>query len=99
MLADSIQITDLSDLRKYVNETLCECEQLEVGAFEVTERILMRGPTPCGIFFCLHGSRSVVTTAIWETDRNTLLFYNSSGDRFLKTQMEAAPCLEANLTN
>lgn len=86
-------IHDLSDLRRYVHHTLCEQNQLELGAFEVTERILVRGRRPCGIFFCLDGPRSVKLTAIWETDRNSVLFYSSSGERVLKTQLIHAPQL------
>ena len=37
---------------------------------------------------------SVKLTAIWETERNTILFYGSSGERTAKTQLEAAPRLE-----
>ena len=94
MLADSCQIHNLNDLRNYVNETLCQNDQLEIGAFQLTERILMRGERPCGMFFCLHGPRQVKFTAVWETDRNTVLFYGSTGERFQKTQLVAAPSLE-----
>lgn len=94
MLARSRQILSLDDLRKYVNETLCQHDQLEVGQFEMTERILVRGGRPCGIFFCVHGPRSVKVTAIWETDQNTVLFYSSTGQRFHKTQLITAPRLE-----
>jgi hypothetical protein len=89
----SLQIRDLNDLRNFVQQTLCEQNQLEPHAFEVTERILVRGERPCGIFFCLFGPRSVKLTAIWETDRNTILFYSSSGQRTLKTQLVQAPSL------
>lgn len=93
MSANPLHIQDLGDLRHYVHHTICNQNQLEPGAFEVTERILVRGRRPCGIFFCLHGPRSVKLTAIWETDRNTVLFYNSSGERVLKTQLIQAPSL------
>jgi hypothetical protein len=33
----------------------------------------------------------VKLTAIWETDRNTILFYSSSGERVGKTQLVQAP--------
>lgn len=49
----------------------------------MTERILVRGGNPCGIFFCVHGPRSVKLTAIWETERNTILFYGSAGERIV----------------
>jgi hypothetical protein len=93
MSADTLEIQDLDDLRNFVHSTLCEQNQLEKDAFDITERILVRGRRPCGIFFCLHGPRSVKLTAIWETQRNTILFYGSSGERTLKTQLVPAPKL------
>jgi hypothetical protein len=93
MSAQPLQLNNLNQLRTYVHHALCEENELEIGAFQVTERILVRGRTPCGIFFCLHGPRSVKLTAIWETDRNTILFYNSVGERVRKTQLVQAPVL------
>jgi len=60
----------------------------------MTERILTRGGKPCGIHFCLHGPRLARLTAIWETDRNQVLFYGMRGERFQKTQLIEAPRLE-----
>ena len=88
------EIYSLEELREYVNETLCEHYQLQIDAFEMTERILYRAGKPCGIFFCLHGPRAVKFTAIWETDRNCILFYGPTGERFQKTQLAEAPELE-----
>ena len=93
MSAYPLQIDNLNDLRNYVHQTICDHNELEPGAFQVTERILVRGRKPCGIFFCLHGPRSVKLTAIWETDRNSVLFYSSSGQRILKTVLVQAPLL------
>src|SRR3972149_361664 len=59
MLANSPRIQDLEDLRDYVSETICEQNELEIGAYPMTERLLVRGEKPCGIFFCLHGPRGV----------------------------------------
>jgi len=94
MLTCSQQIQDLDDLRQYVNETLSHNHQLEPGAFAMTERILIRGGRPCGLFFCLHGPRSVKLTAIWENEGDTILFYDSAGERFGKTRLLASPCLQ-----
>ncbi len=85
------QINSLDELRDYVTFTLCEHHQLQAGAFPVTERALRRGNRQCGIFFCLQGPRAARYTAIWDMDRNQILFYGSHGERFLKTQLiEAA---------
>jgi hypothetical protein len=86
---------DLEDLRDYVSETICEQNELEPGAYHMTERILVRAGRPCGIFYCLHGPRSMKLTAIWETDRNTVLFYDSVGERLDKIQLSQAPSLES----
>src|SRR5687768_7243153 len=93
MSAYPLQIDNLTELRNYVHQTICDQNELELDAFQITERILVRGRKPCGIFFCLHGPRSVKLTAIWETDRNSVLFYNSSGERVLKTVLVQAPSL------
>lgn len=47
------------------------------------------------MFFCLHGPRSLKVTAIWETENNTILFYDSTGQRFHRTQLTRSPLLQA----
>lgn len=88
------QLRSLEELCDYVNETLCNRYHLQTDAFKMTQRILRRGGRPCGIYFCLHGPRGVKFTAVWETDRNSVLFYGSNGERFQKTQLLDAPSLE-----
>jgi hypothetical protein len=85
----------VNDLRQYINITLCEYYQLQNGAFQMTEQVLIRSGKPCGIYFCLQGPRAVRFSAIWETDRNQILFYGPQGERFLKTQLLEAPVLES----
>ncbi len=94
MLDDSSpRISDLNDLRAFVHETICENNELEINAFSMTERILVRGGRPCGLYFCLHGPRAVKFTAIWETDQNSILFYSATGERIMRTQLSQAPSL------
>ncbi len=94
MYGDSVLIQNLDALRNYVHETICNNNELEENVFPTTERILVRRGFPCGIFFCLHGPRSVKLTAIWETDRNTILFYGSNGERLHKIHLSGAPNLQ-----
>ena len=91
MPTETQRLDDLHSIRRYVNETLCEQDKLEADHFPLSERILVRGGAPCGVFFCLHGPRSLCLTAIWETDSNTILFYGSRGERFRRTQLIAPP--------
>jgi hypothetical protein len=94
MPTDVQRLNDLHAIRNYVTQTLCEKDRLETNAFPLFERILVRGGAPCGLYFCLYGPRSLCLTAIWETDSNTILFYGSRGERFRKTQLEAAPRID-----
>lgn len=95
MHSNAVSFNDLDDLRRYVHERICDQNELEVNYFQVTERMLTRGGKPCGIFFCLHGPRSVKFTAIWETDRNRILFYGSNGERLLGIKLGQTPQLRA----
>jgi hypothetical protein len=96
MLSRNQQIDNLFDLRDYIYETLCDYNQLQIGAYEMTEQTLFRGGRTCGIYFCVHGPRKLKATAIWETDSNQVLFYDSVGQRFQKTYLTEAPRLETS---
>lgn len=87
------EFNDYSQLRQFVSLTLCQQNDIELGVFQVTERLLTRRGQPCGIYFCLHGPRCVKLTAIWETERNTILFYGSTGERFQTTKLEHSPTI------
>jgi hypothetical protein len=90
MTATVQTVTCLKNLREFVNQTLCDHNFLEPDAYPLSEHILVRGDRPCGIFFCLHGPRAVKFTAVWDGERNTLLFYGCRGERILKLQLEGA---------
>lgn len=90
MLTRLQQINSVQNIREYVNTTICKQYQLQIGAFRMTERTLVRNGKPCGVYFCLHGPRATQFTAIWETEQNQVLFYGSRGERFLKAQLVAS---------
>jgi hypothetical protein len=96
MPSETLRLEDFCAIRSYVNETLCEKDRLETNHFPLSERILVRRGAPCGVYFCLHGPRSLCLTAIWETDRNTILFYGSRGERFHTAQLIAPPPIECD---
>lgn len=87
MVCSQLNISSCSELRDFINETLCSHNLLKRGVFPLTERRLQRGGKPCGIFFCLHGPRMVKFTAIWETEKNQVLFYGPSGQKVQQTTL------------
>jgi hypothetical protein len=99
MLTRLQQINSVEDLRDYVSRTICNQYQLQTGAFPMTERILRRRDKPCGIHFFLHGPRATQFSAIWETDRNKILFYGSGGERFQTTQLIDSPQIQPYASN
>jgi hypothetical protein len=94
MATHILQIFNMAELREYIYATICDYFQLQFGVFPMTEKTLFRGETPCGIYFCVHGPRAIHFTAIWETERNQVLFYGAEGERIFKTQLIEAPELE-----
>ena len=93
MHQERLNINNFDNYDKFVAHTLCQQDNFEEGVFQVTEKVLKKCGRICGIFFCLHGPRSVKLTAVWETESNSILFYGSTGERFQKTVLEGAPQL------
>ena len=46
MIARSPRVDDICALREFVHEVLCRHNQLEIGAFQMTETVLTRSGTP-----------------------------------------------------
>ena len=72
---------DLDKLREFVMEELCSQNELLPNAFPMTQRVLYKQGISCGIFYCLHGPRSVRLTAVLDTQSARVLFYDSKGQR------------------
>ena len=85
MQHDCIEIENLKQLRKLVSYTLCQKNDFEEGVFQITEKLLTKCGKMCGVLFCLHGPRSVKLTAVWESEKNKIFFYGSTGERFQTT--------------
>ncbi len=68
-------------VREFVRGELCENNQLEKDAFQMSERLLTRQGKPVGFYFCIYGPRSVRLTAVWDLSNGTVLFYDSLGRR------------------
>ncbi len=92
-MQQAISFQQFGELKAFVEQQQCERHDLEVGAFTMTHRLLKRGQDSCGVCFCLHGPRRVKLTAIWETDRSRVLFYDVNGQRWSETQLGHAPRL------
>jgi hypothetical protein len=89
------RIADVDALRSYVNHTLCQYDNLEVGSFSLSERPVWVAGRLGALHFCLHGPRMLRLMAIWDLAANRILFYGSRGERFLVTQLAESPAMAA----
>ncbi|MDX1965272.1 MAG: hypothetical protein SFX18_19155 [Pirellulales bacterium] len=95
MLCPSFHCPDFHTLRQLILTTLCEHEQFEPDAFPLTAQSLIRQGKVCGLFFCLHGPRSVRITAIWESAANVVYCYGANGERFATLQLASTPVVSS----
>ena len=86
----AVKASRIEQLRKLVSKVLCKQSDFEEGIFKISERMLNRGQKMCGIFFCLHGPRSVKLTAVWECEENSIRFYGSNGEKFKTINLESS---------
>lgn len=82
MSVSQIVATETFDVvKEFVRGELCENNQLEKDAFQMSERLLTRQGKPVGFYFCIYGPRSVRLTAVWDLHSGIVLFYDSLGRR------------------
>lgn len=92
------QLSSLGELRDLIEGTICDRQLLLLGSFEVSEKVLVRHGQPCGIHYTLDGPRSVQYSAIWDLSRQTILFYDSAGERFHRCQLIVTDRLRKELS-
>jgi hypothetical protein len=91
------ELSSLAELRDFIEQTICDQQLLVPGSFECREKVLVRRGRPCGMHFTLWGPRSVQFSAIWDAGRQTVLFYDSSGERFERRELKSAEPLREQL--
>lgn len=82
-----LHLQDLEALRLFVKNTLCEYEQLDSEQLSMSETRLIRTGKSCGLTFRVHGHRSTRSSVVWSADDKQILFYNSSGKRYLSYRL------------
>lgn len=75
------ELPNLTTIREIVEAELCDKNHLLPKAFPLTEKLLRKQGFPCGIFYCLHGPRSIRLTAVYDIESARVLFYDSTGQR------------------
>ena len=95
MTTIAVPFQTLEELREFVYRWLCQREQLVEGVYQMTQRVLWQRNRPCGVYFCLHGPRSVKFAVVWDIQRQVLLFYDPTGQRYQTTRLLHPPRFDA----
>lgn len=72
---------DFATLCETVEKRLCDLGHLVPFQFPMTQREVVRAGVTVGVYFCVHGPRSVKLTAICDFTKKTVIFYGSDGIR------------------
>jgi hypothetical protein len=91
-------LATLDELRQHVLATLCDRDHLDPATTPLRENLILRSGKPCGLFFESRGPRLLKTFAIWTSEENRVLFYDSTGARFGETHLSESPDLQALAT-
>ncbi len=84
----------VEDLRRHVLQVLCSRDQLDPSQTPLQVALITRRGKTCGLFFQVQGPRLLKTYAVWAGEENRILFYDSTGARFLETRLSDAPDTE-----
>lgn len=98
VISNITSIETIDDLRLFVYRTLCSDHELLMNTFPTSETMIRKhSGQRCGMMFCLHGPRMTKFSAIWEQQRNRVLFYDPQGERYRQTTFEQSAVSELEL--
>ncbi len=86
-----VSLPTLDELREFVFQTLCAHDNLDPQQTPRFEGPIQRRGQPCGLFFQVSGPRLLRNHAIWAGEEDRILFYASTGERFLQARLSEAP--------
>jgi hypothetical protein len=81
----------LDAIRQHVLRTLCAHDRLDPEQTPLYQGLITRSGRPCGLFFQVQGPRMLRTYALWASEEDRILFYDSTGLRFGETRLSEAP--------
>ncbi len=91
MSVQVVPLPTLSDLHRFVRQTLCDHDRLDPGATPFFAAPIERGGRTCGYLFHIEGPRLMKNSALWTEDEQRILFYDSTGTRFHEIRLSDAP--------
>ena len=81
----------VEELAAYVHQVLCERDALDPAQAPLFRTSLRKAGRACGLVFHVEGPRLMRTSAVWSTDDDRIIFYDSTGTRFQEVRLSEGP--------
>ncbi len=87
----------VEDLAEFVRQVLCERDSLDPAQTPLFRTPLQRKGRVCGLVFHVEGPRLLRTSAVWSSDDDRIIFYDSTGIRFREVNLSESPVLATSI--
>ena len=91
MVSAVVAFPTVEELTGFVHQTLCERDALDPAQSPLFQTPLLKPGRICGLVFHVEGPRLLRTSAVWSTDHDRIIFYDSSGTRFKEVRLSESP--------
>lgn len=83
----------VEELAAYIHSVLCNKDALDPAQTPLFRTPLQKGERTCGLVFHVEGPRLLRTSAVWSADDDRVIFYDSTGQRFLEAKLSESPAV------
>ena len=84
----------VDELATYVHRILCAKDALDQKQAPLYRTPLVKRGRDCGRVFHVEGPRMLRTSAVWSSDADRIIFYDSTGTRFRTVELSEGPAEE-----
>jgi hypothetical protein len=92
-----VALPTYEELCRYVRQTLCEQDALDLNQTPFFQTPIERRGKPWGVVFHVQGPRELKTSAVWAAGEDRVVFYNSLGQRSREVRLQESPVLSVEL--
>jgi len=83
----------VEDLAAFVRQVLCEKDSLDPVQTPLFRTPLQKRGRAVGLIFHVEGPRLLRTSAVWSSEDDRIIFYDSTGIRFREVNLSESPVL------
>jgi hypothetical protein len=87
----TLALPTLTGLSQFVRDTLCDRDRLDPFQTPFFRSPVKRGGKTTAMMYHVEGPRLLKSSALWVVEEHRLLFYDSTGTRFLEVHLSESP--------